>query len=159
MAVAAAIIGCKIHHDSPESITQQLADSFVADAAAYRGNNAPRVDFPLTKGEAHRSINWCKTLGTLMSFRLAGETDTKMLAFAFHDSLADYLSNWIEHVDQNIGVQHLVLAGSEFDNPVLAQRINLRIGNNTPILVNHQLDLEGANLAVGGIFLAQRRRK
>ncbi|WP_394129465.1 NiFe hydrogenase [Shewanella maritima] len=158
MAVAATIIGCTVHHDAPESITQQLADRFVADAMAFRGANAPRIDFPLTKGEAHRSINWCKTLGTLMSFRLAGETDSAKLAFAFHDSLADYLSNWIEHVDKNIGIHNLVLAGSEFDNPVLAKRIQIRVGKNTPLLVNQQLDLEGVNLAVGGLFLAKRRR-
>ncbi|QIR15397.1 NiFe hydrogenase [Shewanella aestuarii] len=158
MAVAAAIIGCRVYHDAPESITQQLADSFIADAMGFNGANAPRIDFPLTKGEAYRSLNWCKTLGTLMSFRIAGETDTSKLAFAFHDSLADYLSNWIEHLDKNIGIKHLVLAGSEFDNPVLAKRIQMRVGKNTPLVINKQLDLEGANLAVGGIFLRQRRR-
>ncbi|MGZ9899411.1 Kae1-like domain-containing protein [Shewanella gaetbuli] len=157
MTVAAAIIGCQVNHDTPESVTQQLADSFVANAMIFNGANAPRIDFPLIKGEANRSINWCKTLGTLMSFKLAGETDIAKLAFAFHDSLADYLSHWIEHVDKNIGINHLVLAGSEFDNPVLAQQICLRVGKNTQILINKQLDLEGANLAIGGLFLPQRR--
>ncbi|MBR9728031.1 NiFe hydrogenase [Shewanella intestini] len=158
MVAAACVVGIKLPTGSAKSVTQQLADNFVSDAMSYRGSNAPRIDFPLILQGAQRSINWCKTLGSLMSFRLAGEDDTTKLAFAFHDSLADYLSNWVEHIDNNTGVHNLVLAGSEFDNPVLAKRIRLRVGKNIPIVINKQLDLEGANLAIGGLFLTQRRR-
>ncbi|GGP57851.1 NiFe hydrogenase assembly chaperone HyaE [Shewanella saliphila] len=159
MAVAAAIIGAgqiNSHQGKPVSVTE-LADRFIALAMSYQDNNAPRIDFPLTKGMAHRSLNWCRTLGSLMSFKLAGDVNLAKLAFAFHDSFADYLSNWVEHVDQNVGIKQLVVAGSDFANPVLAERVHLRIGKNYPLQLNPLLDLDGVNIAIGGLYLKQRR--
>ncbi|WP_351011154.1 NiFe hydrogenase [Shewanella sp. S1-58-MNA-CIBAN-0166] len=157
MAVATLIIGAYPVETAQRVTVTELADKFIALAMAHHGNNAPRIDFPLTKGAAHRSLNWCKTLGSLMSFKLAGETNLAKLAFAFHDSFADYLSHWVEHLDQNIGVKQLVIAGSEFANPVLTDRVQLRIGKNFPLLVNPLLDLDGVNIAIGGLYLKQRR--
>ncbi|WP_351015899.1 NiFe hydrogenase [Shewanella sp. AC91-MNA-CIBAN-0169] len=157
MAVATLIIGAYPVETAQRVSVTELADKFIALAMAHHGNNAPRIDFPLTKGAAHRSLNWCKTLGSLMSFKLAGETNLAKLAFAFHDSFADYLSHWVEHLDQNIGVKQLVIAGSEFANPVLTDRVQLRIGKNFPLLVNPLLDLDGVNIAIGGLYLKQRR--
>jgi hypothetical protein len=158
MAVATIIIGAYPLETAQQVTVAELADTFIALAMSHYGNNAPRIDFPLIKGAAHRSLNWCKTLGTLMSFKLAGETNLAKLAFAFHDSFADYLSHWIEHLDQNIGVKQLVIAGSEFANPVLTERIQLRIGKNFPLRVNPLLDFDGVNIAIGGLYLKQRRR-
>ena len=158
MAVATLIIGAYPVETAQRVTVTELADKFIALAMSHHGNNAPRIDFPLTKGAAHRSLNWCKTLGTLMSFKLAGETNLTKLAFAFHDSFADYLSHWVEHLDQNIGVKQLVIAGSEFANPVLTERVQLRIGKNFPLVVNPLLDLDGVNIAIGGLYLKQRRR-
>ena len=158
MAVATLIIGAYPVETAQRVTVTELADKFIALAMSHHGNNAPRIDFPLTKGAAHRSLNWCKTLGTLMSFKLAGETNLAKLAFAFHDSFADYLSHWVEHLDQNIGVKQLVIAGSEFANPVLTERVQLRIGKNFPLVVNPLLDLDGVNIAIGGLYLKQRRR-
>ncbi|HBF45108.1 MAG TPA: hypothetical protein DDW91_00785 [Shewanella frigidimarina] len=159
MAVATLIIGAYPVETAQRVTVTELADKFIALAMSHHGNNAPRIDFPLTKGAAHRSLNWCKTLGTLMSFKLAGETNLAKLAFAFHDSFADYLSHWVEHLDQNIGVKQLVIAGSEFANPVLTERVQLRIGKNFPLVVNPLLDLDGVNIAIGGLYLKQRRRQ
>jgi len=157
MAVATIIIGAYPVEAAQQVTVAELADTFIALAMSHHGNNAPRIDFPLTKGAAHRSLNWCKTLGTLMSFKLAGETNLAKLAFAFHDSFADYLSHWIEHLDQNIGVKQLVIAGSEFANPVLTERVQLRLGKNFPLLINPLLDFDGVNIAIGGLYLKQRR--
>jgi hypothetical protein len=157
MAVATLIIGAYPLETAQRVTVTELADKFIALAMSHHGNNAPRIDFPLTKGAAHRSLNWCKTLGTLMSFKLAGETNLAKLAFAFHDSFADYLSHWIEHLDQNIGIKQLIIAGSEFANPVLTDRVQLRIGKNFPLVVNPLLDFDGVNIAIGGLYLKQRR--
>ena len=158
LTVAAIIIGCPVNEHAQHAVHQQLLDGIISSAECYRGNNAPRIDFPLIKGEAVRSLNWCKTLGTLMSFKIAGEADKAKLAYGFFDSFADYLSNWLEHLDQNIGIKQIVLAGTEFSYPPLAKQIQLRIGKNFPLTVNPQLDLEGANIAVGGLLLPIRRR-
>ncbi|QDE31171.1 NiFe hydrogenase [Shewanella polaris] len=157
MAVATLIIGAYPVETAQRVTVTELADKFIALAMSHHGNNAPRIDFPLTKGMAHRGLNWCKTLGTLMSFKLAGETNLAKLAFAFHDSFADYLSHWVEHLDQNIGVKQLVIAGNEFANPVLTERVQLRIGKNYPLVVNPLLDFDGVNIAIGGLYLKQRR--
>lgn len=135
-----------------------LCDALMAAAQAHRGANSPRIDYPLTRGEAHRSLNWCKTLGTVMSFRLADDRDTRKLAFGMHDSLADYLANWIEHLDQNIGIRSVALAGSEWRNPLLCQRVVLRVGKNFPIKCNQQLAIDGNNHAIGALLLKKRRK-
>ena len=158
LTVAAIIIGCPVNEHAQHAVHQQLLDGIISSAECYRGNNAPRIDFPLIKGEAVRSLNWCKTLGTLMSFKIAGEADKAKLAYGFFDSFADFLSNWLDHLDQNIGIKQIVLAGTEFSYPPLAKQIQLRIGKNFPLTVNPQLDLEGANIAIGGLLLPIRRR-
>ncbi|MBE7215207.1 NiFe hydrogenase [Shewanella benthica] len=153
-AIAAVILGIPT-----KTLTKDaLSDALIGCAMAHRGSNSPRIDYPLTKGEAHRSLNWCKTLGSLISFRLADDRDSYKLAFGMQDSLADFLANWIEHQDLNIGISSVVLAGSEFANEVLTQRLSLRLGNNFPLKINHKLDLDGNNLAVGGLYLKKRRQ-
>lgn len=123
----------------------------------HKGSNAPRVDFPLTRGEAFRSLNWCRTLGSIISFRLAEDGNIEKLAFGMHDSLADFICNWIEHLDQNISIKSVALAGSTFSNELLGKRISLRLGKNFTLNPNQRMDLEGVNIAVGSLFLKQRR--
>ncbi|MCL1065616.1 hypothetical protein L2735_02170 [Shewanella olleyana] len=150
--------------NSAISTVPELADKFHALAQRYHGNNAPRVDFPLCAINSEdnnalhkRSINWRKTLASLMSFKLAG-ANPAILAFGFFDSLTDYLSNWVDHLEQEQGIDAVVLAGSDFSYEVMASRLCIRLGKNYPLIVNRQLDLEGANIAVGGMYLAKRRR-
>lgn len=154
-AIAAVLIGLNPQEDTQSQA--YLSDALLAAAMRYQGANAPRIDYPLTKGEAHRSLNWCKTLGTLLSFRVAGHSDPSQLAFAMQDSLADYLANWLEHIDLNIGIQTIALAGNELANETLCKRMSLRIGKNIPLLVNRSLDLAGDNLAVGALYVKQRQ--
>lgn len=154
-AIAAILIGLNKHEETQSQAS--LSDALIAAAMRYHGANAPRIDYPLTKGEAHRSLNWCKTLGTVLSFRVAGNEDPSQLAFAMQDSLADYLANWLEHIDLNIGVHNIALAGNDLDNETLCRRISLRLGKNFPLVVNRSLDLDGDNLAVGALYVKQRK--
>ncbi|MCG9739028.1 NiFe hydrogenase [Shewanella insulae] len=152
-AVGAVILGLKTRSLS----VSDLNDALMAAAMAHRGSNSPRIDYPLTRGEAYRSLNWCKTLGSLISFRLADDRDSQKLAFGMHDSFADYLANWIEHLDLNLGVKSVALAGSEWANPVLCQRVALRVGKNFPLKHNQQLEIDGNNHAIGALLLKKRR--
>ncbi|WP_198780114.1 NiFe hydrogenase [Shewanella putrefaciens] len=154
-AIAAILIGLNKHEETQSQAS--LSDALMAAAMRYHGANAPRIDYPLTKGEAHRSLNWCKTLGTVLSFRVAGNDDPSQLAFAMQDSLADYLANWLEHIDLNIGVHNIALAGNDLVNETLCRRISLRLGKNFPLVVNRSLDLDGDNLAVGALYVKQRK--
>ncbi len=66
-----------------------------------------------------------------MSFRLVvDESELDKLAFGIMDSLADYIANWIERIDETTGVKAVVLAGSDFANEVLTERLSLRVGKN-----------------------------
>ncbi|MGL5047974.1 MAG: NiFe hydrogenase, partial [Shewanella sp.] len=154
-AIAAILIGLNTQEETQTQA--RLSDALMAAAMRYHGANAPRIDYPLTKGEAHRSLNWCKTLGTVLSFRIAGNDDPSQLAFAMQDSLADYLSHWLEHIDLNIGVHNIALAGNELINETLCKRISLRLGKNFPLVINRSLDLDGNNLAVGALYVKQRK--
>lgn len=156
-AIAAILLGAATAEKNLRLDKVQLSDFVIANAMRHKGSNAPRIDFPLTRGEAHRSLNWCKTLGSIISFRLAEAENIEKLAFGMHDSLADFICNWIEHLDQNISIKSVVLAGSSFDNELLGKRIALRLGKNFDLNPNAQMDLEGLNIAVGSLFLKQRR--
>ena len=155
-AVAACILGLGLGRE--KASVAFLADALISEAQKFSGQTAPRIDYPLVRGEALRSINWCKTLGTLMSFRLAGDEDNPKLAFAMMDSLADYLANWIEHLDLNVGVHKVWLSGSELANSVLVKRLWLRLGKNFAIETNPEQDLDGALFAVGALFTETPRR-
>ncbi|QSX28504.1 hypothetical protein JYB88_09300 [Shewanella cyperi] len=153
LATAACVLGLGYRQSK-----QQLAAALAASASHHRGHNAPRVDFPLVWGSEGRTIDWRRMLGTLISFRLAGDKDSCRLAFGVLDSLADYLANWVEHLDQQLGIEQLVLAGQDLNNPVLAQRLTLRLGKNVRLRVNPALDLDGSLLAVGALFDRPARR-
>ncbi|WP_063266198.1 hypothetical protein [Shewanella mangrovi] len=151
-AVAAVLIG--LNGESAKS----LATSFVSSAMANCSANSPRIDFPLVKREDGSStIDWTKAIGTLVSFRLAGDNDEAKLAFAMHDSLADFIANWIERLDLNSGIERVYLAGSDIANPVIVKRLGLRLGKNFPMASSQQQDLDGALLATGALYLRQRR--
>ncbi|MCH1923750.1 NiFe hydrogenase [Shewanella sp. C32] len=154
-AVAAVIVG--IQADNAKA----LAQAFIAAAMSNRSANSPRIDFPLTQmaDNSDSSFVWSKALGSLVSFRLAGDEDEAKLAFAMNDSLADFIANWIERLDLNVGIKCVYLAGDEFANPVLVKRLGLRLGKNFPMASSQQQDLDGSLLATGALYLRQRRGK
>ncbi|WP_419208310.1 hypothetical protein ACN08N_09850 [Photobacterium leiognathi subsp. mandapamensis] len=155
-AVAATILG--LSTSSTNSI-QYLNDALIAKALQNSGQKGHRVDYSLDMVDGKRTIEWAKTLGSLMSFRLVvDESELDKLAFGIMDSLADYIANWIERIDETTGVKAVVLAGSDFANEVLTERLSLRVGKNFNITVNRQLELDASNLSAGALYLKMRRR-
>lgn len=155
-ALAATILGLsKTGHDS----VQYLNDALIAKSLHNADNQGHRVDFPLDMVDNKRTIDWAKMVGSLMSFCLVvDEVNYDKLAFGVMDSLADYIANWIERMDETGGIKAVTLAGSDFANEVLADRVCLRVGKNFPIVVNRKLELDGSNLSAGALFLKMRRR-
>ncbi|WP_305812609.1 Kae1-like domain-containing protein [Photobacterium leiognathi] len=138
---------------------QYLNDALIAKALQNSGQKGHRVDYSLDMIDGKRTIEWAKTLGSLMSFRLVvDESELDKLAFGIMDSLADYIANWIERIDETTGVKAVVLAGSDFANEVLTERLSLRVGKNFNITVNRQLELDSSNLSAGALYLKMRRR-
>ncbi|MGI2261012.1 hypothetical protein [Shewanella sp. GXUN23E] len=136
---------------------RQLADALEACAMEIPGRRAPRIDYPLIKNDSGLTIDWKRTLGSLMAFRLVEPEDAGKIAFGVFDSLADYLANWIEHLDNKFGICAVGLCGDEMAFECLAQRLAIRIGKNYPLLANHKLPLVGANYAAGALYLKRRR--
>ncbi|KJF79586.1 hypothetical protein C0W92_14180 [Photobacterium angustum] len=155
-AVAATILG--LSTSSTNSI-QYLNDALIAKALQNSGQKGHRVDYSLDMVDGKRTIEWAKTLGSLMSFCLVvNESELDKLAFGIMDSLADYIANWLERIDETTGLNAVVLAGSDFANEVLTERLSLRVGKNFTITVNRQLELDGSNLSAGALYLKMRRR-
>ncbi|NVP02250.1 hypothetical protein HWA77_18715, partial [Photobacterium damselae subsp. damselae] len=152
-AIAATVLGLDGQNVS------ELNDRLQAQAMSYPNYRGEQIDFDIDPDAEGRSIDWKKMVGSLMSYRLITEEhDIPQLAFGIYDSLADKLSNWIEHLDQQVGVKSVVLAGKGFTNEVFAWRTTLRIGKNYPININRKLDLEGANISAGSLYLKVRRK-
>ncbi len=155
-ALAAIILGLS---KSSQDNVQYLNDALIAKSLQNADNKGHRVDFSLDMVDSKRTIDWAKMVGSLMSFCLVvDEVDYDKLAFGIMDSLADYIANWIERMDETTGIKAVTLAGSDFANEVLADRICLRVGKNFPIVVNRKLELDGSNLSAGALFLKMRRR-
>jgi hydrogenase maturation factor HypF (carbamoyltransferase family) len=155
-ALVATVLGLsKSGHDS----VQYLNDALIAKSLHNADNQGHRVDFSLDMVDGKRTIDWAKMVGSLMSFCLVvDEVDYDKIAFGVMDSLADYIANWIERMDETSGIKAVTLAGSDFANEVLADRVCLRVGKNYPIVVNRKLELDGSNLSAGALFLKMRRR-
>lgn len=176
--IAATILGL---YQTPENATsnettiahanQQAIDRFINQAQQFSAKHSPRVDFPKVDNEGELStFDWCQTFKSLMSFCLAEKaTETEhsatqtqsdilpRLAYGFMDSLADEITTWIEQFDQKVGIEHILLAGADLQYAVFAQRLIERLSSNYQVHMNPQLDLEGANLSVGALYLPQRR--
>ena len=125
-----------------------LADHLQAKAQANMGQNAPRIDYETLKVGSHWSYDWKQTLGTLLSFRLAGAPVEK-LAYGLMDSLADAISVWIEHLDKQVGTPTVALAGNAFANELLGQRVCLRLEKNFTLHVNAKEAIDGSLLDAG----------
>ena len=136
-----------------DQTTRSRSKSFLADrlqAAAWdnRNQNAPRIDYETRKVDNHWSYDWKQTLGSLLSFRLAGAPVEK-LAYGLMDSLADAISVWIEHLDKQVGTPTVALAGNAFANELLGQRVCLRLEKNFTLHVNSQQAIDGSLLDAG----------
>ncbi|GLP95611.1 hypothetical protein [Paraferrimonas sedimenticola] len=142
-----------------ESADSSIAkDALIARALRYNASNAPRIDYPLSRNhEGVLQINWHKSLQACLSYRLADPDQLDKVAFGIIDSFADFVANWLEQLDADEGVDAIALAGDEFENPVLLDRIRLRVGHNQTLLLPQELGFDGANIALGALYLRRRR--
>ncbi|KPU83227.1 hypothetical protein JI57_02005 [Psychromonas sp. PRT-SC03] len=176
LVVAATLLGLsKSSALSLPQSNQQSVDRLLAYATLFQAEHSPRIDFPKisvpknAQTSATHSFDWCQTFKSLICFRLAqksqkttdkNDEDAQIarLAFGFLDSLADDISSWIEEADHQIGIKNVLLAGDEFQYSVFTRRLCRRLASNYSIHASWNLDLEGANLAAGALYLPRRRK-
>ncbi|WP_028115086.1 hypothetical protein [Ferrimonas senticii] len=131
---------------------QIAAEALLASALGHNQLKAPRIDFRLRKGEDAAEVDFLPALQAAISYRLADPDGAAGVAFGVIDSFADFVGNWIERLDADIGLSGLVLAGDEFDNPILLQQLRLRLARNIKLSLPQPLDIAGNNLALGALF-------
>ncbi len=175
LVVAATLLGLSEESSlSEQQSNQQAVDRLLTFAGYFPTEHSPHIDFPKnvleksTLGSAPSSFDWCQTFKSLMSFCLAKKslkpTDkdeenshTARLAFGFLDSLAEEMSQWIETAGHRVGITNVLLAGDEFQYTLFTRRLCRRLKNNYLIHASWHLDLEGANLVAGALYLPRRR--
>lgn len=153
-----ALVAWLIQVASPEDDARLAAEKFTALALGFDGKFSPRIDFKLKREQEVLTLQVAKALQACLSYSLADEQSAQGVCYGVVDSLADFIANWVEQLDDDIGIDQLALAGDEFHSPILLDRIHRRLGNNFTLLLPQETDFEGNNLAMGGLFLQQRRR-
>ncbi|SDI60479.1 hypothetical protein SAMN04488540_102202 [Ferrimonas sediminum] len=153
-AQAAWLLNLADASDSAEVAAQK----FTALALGHDGKNSPRIDFKLQRQDEVLTLQSQKALQACLSYRMADENSAQGVCYGLIDSFADFVANWVEQLDADIGIDQLALAGDEFESPVLLDRVYRRLGNNFNLLLPQQADFDGSNLALGGVFLKRRNR-
>ncbi|GAA4875333.1 hypothetical protein [Ferrimonas pelagia] len=151
MAMAAWLLELEI----PTSDDDQAmaAEALIASALQHDSPVAPRIDAELAGGDGALELQWLRAFQSCLSYRLAGTESASALAYGFIDSFCDFVATWVEQLDADYGLDEVILAGDEFENPVLLDRLFSRLDRNVKIRLPSPLDLAGATLAMGGLFV------
>ncbi|MBY5921602.1 hypothetical protein [Ferrimonas balearica] len=128
-------------------------EAFLCLASRFTEQAAPRIDFAVDRIDGTLLVQWRRALQACLSYRLADPEQRAGVAFGVIDSFCDFVCNWVEQLDMNIGLEEVILAGDEFDNPVLLERLRLRLGKNMTLRL--PADFGPTTLAIGALFVPQ----
>ncbi len=128
-------------------------EAFLCQALRFGGQAAPRIDYGVKREAGTLVVQWQRALQACLSYRLADPDQKAGVAFGVIDSFCDFVCNWVEQLDMNIGLDEVILAGDEFDNPVLLERLRLRLGKN--IALRLPTDFGPGPLVTGALFVPQ----
>ncbi|GAD89614.1 hypothetical protein VHA01S_024_00080 [Vibrio halioticoli NBRC 102217] len=138
-----------------QSTLQQGCNRAIAHVMSHRFATFPRIQFELASEGDALSIDWSKAFQSVLSYRAAMSDDNTVIIAGFLDSLADYLCQWIEKLDQHIGFEKVTLAGNEFDNPIFTEMLRLRLSKNVALVHENDSDLKEMNLVFGAMYVAE----
>ena len=99
-----------------DSDAQKAGEILLQNASDFNGAKGPRLDFKMLN-KTHFDV--VKFARSGMSFRLAG-VDARLLSYGYAESLAYFLSDFVDSLKQDFGVQNALLCGSLFENKTLA---------------------------------------
>ncbi|WP_028110918.1 hypothetical protein [Ferrimonas futtsuensis] len=154
-----ALIAWLLQVAEPGDDRLTAARKFTALALGHDGKNSPRIDFKLKRDDDEvLTVQPHKALQAALSYAMADENSIQATCYGLVDSFADFVANWVEQLDADVGIDQLALAGDEFASPALMDRIHRRLGNNFHLMWPEALDFDGSNLAAGGLFLKRRKR-
>ncbi len=137
--------------DDPDP--DRAGEAFLCLASRFGEQAAPRIDYAVDRIDGTLLVQWRRALQACLSYRLADPAQRAGVAFGVIDSFCDFVCNWVEQLDMNIGLEEVILAGDEFDNPVLLERLRLRLGKNMTLRL--PADFGPTTLAIGALFVPQ----
>ncbi|MEJ5172312.1 MAG: hypothetical protein WHT47_01215 [Hydrogenothermaceae bacterium] len=130
-----------------ESSPSDIVESYAMDFKVSRGLI---VDFDLKEENGSFYIDWQKALASLMSYRIAGDTD-EIISFSLLESFSEFIERQVNTISSKFGTDKVIITGDLFSNLVLYGRLlkHLRRFN---IYTNETLPIGKENLVFGGIF-------
>ena len=122
------------------------------NAFAFMGKKGPRIDYKLKKLDSKVYLDPLWTIRTAMSFRLAG-VDVLTLSFGVVESFAEFISNRLDDIKSEIGIDAVVINGSLLEVKSLFDRVYKNVAKNHELYFNKELPTDRANIAYGGACL------
>lgn len=141
--VMTEILGIDTTNFNPSDVIESYAMNFKVSRGLI-------VDFDLKEEEGYFYIDWQKALASLMSYRMAGDTN-EILSFSLLESFSEFIERQVNTISSKFGADKVILTGDLFSNLVLYGRL-LKHLRRFEIYTNEVLPIGKENLVFGGIF-------
>ena len=95
-------------------IFNSSAQNLVENAKLFLGKKGAKVDFCVKQGV---DFNLIALIKSAMAYRLAG-SDEKLLSYGIIESLAYFLSDHFDNIEQDLGYENIIATGSLFGESI-----------------------------------------
>jgi len=111
----------------------------------FLGDRGPRIDYKLIQKDKLTTIDPLMIVRSAISFKLAG-IDTLTLSYGIVESFVEFISNEIDTLQENMGTEAVLFAGSLLQNNKLFAKLVQETSSNHKIYFNNQLLVDDTNL-------------
>lgn len=129
---------CTIFEIASKILFNQNSEFLIKKAAAYSGEKGVRLDFKL---ENKTDFDIISLIKSAMSYRLAG-VDEKLLCFGFMDSLAYFISDFMDVLSTDFDFEVAIFTGSLFSEKKFANLLKTLVFKNHNAKFSNQYGLE-----------------
>ncbi len=117
---------------------------------SYGGERSVKIDMKLKKGENRLALDLEKSLGAILSYRLAG-VETRMLCYGICESFMDFTNDMLHEICKQNDTKVAVATGSLFGEPFFAKRLTKHSKNLYNLHFPRGISLEGMNILYGAL--------
>jgi hypothetical protein len=127
-----------------------MASKIIEDnTIEFLGDKGPRIDYKLHNVYGKAYLDPLMVIRTAMSFKLAG-VDDLTLSFGIIESFAEFISNELDELKQNMSTTAVCIAGSMLSNKKLFSKLSTEVSLNHTLYFNNQLPIDDTNILYGG---------
>ena len=139
--------------DFSSSANLKTAAKILEDnAVSFLGNKGPRIDYKIYNKNSITTLDYLMIIRSAMSFKLAG-IDDLTLSYGVIESFVEFLVNELESVNDSVGVESIVIAGSLLENSKLFSKLSVEGSINNNMYFNNQLLVDHQNITYGDYIL------